>query len=368
MRIIAHLDMDAFFAAVEERDNPRLRGLPIAVGADPRQGAGRGVVATANYKAREYGLRSALPISQAWRLSEAARRRGRPAVVFLEPRFGRYVEDSEKIVAIVRAHVPQVERAGLDEMYLDLSFAESYEKAAVLSREIKAEIRERERLTASIGIGPNKLIAKIASDMKKPDGLTIVREEDAPKFLEPLSIRKIPGIGPKTEIMLNRLGIRTVAELRGQSLERLEELMGKWGRDLYDMARGLDDSPVEESGEVKSIGEQETFLEDTLDAEFLVSKLKEMATSLERRLTEEGFLGFRTVGLVVRFADFETKSRAFTLKNPIRSADEMFTVSLRLLLPFLDRRMNPRLKKIRLLGLRMEKLVKPEASAGQQPG
>jgi DNA polymerase IV (DinB-like DNA polymerase) len=365
MRIIAHLDMDAFFAAVEERDNPRLRGLPIAVGADPRQGAGRGVVATANYKAREYGLRSALPISQAWRLSEAARRRGRPPVVFLPPRFDRYIEESARIVAIVRSHASQVERAGLDEMYLDLSAAGSYERAAEISRKIKAEIRAKERLTASIGIGPNKLIAKIASDLRKPDGLTIIRDEDVEGRLASLSVRKLPGIGPKTEIMLNRLGIRTIAELRRLPLERLEELMGKWGRDIYEAAQGRDDSPVEESGEVKSIGEQETFLEDTLDAEFLVSKLKKMAVSLEKKLKEEGFRGFRTVGLVVRFADFETKSKAFTLKNPIQSADEMFRVALRLLLPFLDRRMNPHLKKIRLLGLRMEKLVRPDA--GSEP-
>jgi DNA polymerase IV (DinB-like DNA polymerase) len=360
MRIIAHLDMDAFFAAIEERDAPRLRGLPIAVGADPREGAGRGVVATANYKAREYGLRSALPISQAWRLSEAARRRGRPPVVFLPPRFERYVEVSQKIVAIVRARVPQVERAGLDEMSMDLSFAGSYEEAAAVCRKIKADICEQEGLTASIGLGPNKLIAKIASDAQKPDGLTVIREEDAAKFLEPLSVRKLPGIGPKTEVLFNRLGIRTIAQLKALPLEKLEELLGKWGRDLYEMARGIDDSPVEESGEVKSISEQETFLEDTLDVDFLVSRLREMAVSLAGRLKEEGFQGFRTVGLVVRFADFETRSKAFTLKNPIRSADEMIAVALRLLLPFLDRRMNPGLKKIRLLGLRMEKLVKPE--------
>ncbi len=361
MRIIAHLDMDAFFAAIEERDNPRFRGLPIAVGADPRQGAGRGVVATANYRAREYGLRSALPISQAWRMSEAGRRRGQPPVVFLPPRFDRYVEVSEKIVSVVRAHVSQIERAGLDEMYFDLSHAGSYERAAEISREMKADIRVGERLTASVGIGPNKLIAKIASDMQKPDGLTIVREKDAEKFLEPLSVRKIPGVGPKTEAMLNRLGIRTIAQLKSLPLAKLEELMGKWGQGLYETARGLDDSPVEESGEVKSISEQETFYEDTLDAEFLVSKLKEMAASLEGKLRKEGFKGFRTVGLVVRFADFETKSKAFTLKSPIRSADGMFTVALRLLLPFLDRRLNPHLKKIRLLGLRMEKLIRPDA-------
>ncbi len=265
MRIIAHLDMDAFFAAVEEKDNPSLLGLPIAVGADPRAGRGRGVVATANYAARAYGLRSALPISQAWHLSEQARRQGKPAVIFLPPRFERYVEISGEIYSIVKNHVSEIERAGIDEMYLELSFADSYERAAEIGREIKQEIWQKERLTASIGIGPNKLIAKIASDQNKPDGLTVIREEEAEKFLEPLSIRKLPGIGPKTEARLNAIGFRTIGQLKSASAAKLEEILGRWGSDLLEMARGLDDSPVEESTEVKSISEQETFLEDTLE-------------------------------------------------------------------------------------------------------
>jgi DNA polymerase IV (DinB-like DNA polymerase) len=363
MRIIAHLDMDAFFAAIEERDNPGLEGLPVAVGADPRGGAGRGVVATANYRAREYGLRSALPISQAWRLSEQARRRGKPPVVFLAPRFERYLEISAQIVSIVRNHVSQVERAGLDEMYLDLSFAGSYEKAVEICRTIKSDIRQKEHLTASAGIGPNRLIAKIASDANKPDGLTVIRPEEAEKFLEPLSVRKLPGIGPKTEILLNRMGIRTVAELKALSAEKLEDIMGKWGWDLYEMARGRDDSPVEESGEVKSIGEQETFLEDTLETGFIISRLKEMARHLLERLKEEEFEGFRTAVIVVRFADFETRTKSYTVREPLRTFDELVAAALPLLLPFLDMRLNPRLKKIRLIGLRLEKLVKPGSGA-----
>ncbi len=361
MRIIAHLDMDAFFAAVEEKDNPNLQGLPVAVGADPRNGRGRGVVATANYAARAYGLRSALPISQAWHLSEQARRQGRPAVVFLAPRFERYVEISGDIYSIARNHLSEIERAGIDEMYLEMSVASSYERAAEISRDIKQEIWQKERLTASIGVGPNKLIAKIASDQNKPDGLTVIREEDAEKFLEPLSIRKLPGIGPKTEARLNAVGFRTIGQLKSASADKLEEILGRWGSDLLEMARGLDDSPVEESTEVKSVSEQETFLDDTLEVGFIISRLKEMAEHVFARLEGEEFQGFRTAVLVIRFADFETKTKSLTLKNAVFSSSELSTIALQLLMPFLDRRLNPKLKRVRLIGLRLQKLVKAGA-------
>ncbi len=362
MRIIAHLDMDAFFAAVEERDEPRLRGLPVAVGADPRGGNGRGVVATANYPARAYGLHSAQPISQAWRLSEQARKGGKPPVIFVVPSFERYVQVSREIVAIVRERVAQIERAGLDEMYFDLTFAETYERAEEICRAIKDDICEREGLTASIGIAPNKLVAKIASDFRKPDGLTVVREEAAERFLEGLSVRKIPGIGPKTEAALNALGIRTIRELKALSRARLEELMGKWGGDIFETARGRDDSPVEESGEVKSIGEQETFLEDTLDAAFIAERLKAMAADIIGRMKEEGFQGFRTVVITVRFADFATTTKSFTVKFPLATEADLAAVGEELLAPFLDARSNPAGKKFRLIGLRVEKLGPAESS------
>ncbi len=359
-RIIAHLDMDAFFAAIEEHDNPALKGQPVAVGADPRGGFGRGVVATANYKAREYGLHSALPISFAWGFSERARRQGKPAVVFLPPRFERYSEVSEQIVGIVRKHVSRIERAGLDEMYLDMTACPSYEEAAAVARGIKAEIRGVTGLTASIGIGPNKLIAKIASDKNKPDGLTIVRDEEAEPFLEPLSVRRLPGIGPKTEARLNDKGIRTVRDLKSAPPGTLEDAMGKWGTWLLEMARGQDDSVVEESGEVKSIGEQETFLKDTLDPALIHTRLRDMADNVVSRMREEGFQGFRTGVLVIRFADFETRTKSYTIKNPASTAAELMIIISPLLLPFLDGRQNPNLKKIRLVGLRVEKLVKAD--------
>lgn len=356
MRIIGHLDMDAFFAAVEERDNPRFRGRPIVVGADPKGGAGRGVVSTANYAAREYGIRSALPISTAWRLAESARRKGRPAAVFLDVDMQRYAAASGAVMAILRGHADQVEEASVDEAYFDLSFTGSYKKARTLCAQIKKEIRAKERLTASIGIGPNKLVAKMASDSQKPDGLTVISEDQAEAFLEPLPIRALPGIGPKTEERLNALGIRTVRQLKKLSLEELVSMSGKWGRGLYEHSRGRDGSQLETAWEEKSIGEQETFEEDTRDPIILQTKLQELARGVHRRLQKSGFDGFRTVVVTVRFADFTTRNRSSTSKTPGDRLDQLEFEALRLFMPFLDARENPKRRAIRLLGVRVEKL------------
>lgn len=355
-RIIAHLDMDAFFAAIEERDTPAFRGVPLVVGADPCGGKGRGVASTSNYLARAYGIHSATPISTAWRLSEAARRAGKPPVTFVSVDMTKYARVSDEVMGIVRRFIPIVEQASIDEAYGDLSFAESYEEAEGLCRRLKETIRSEEQLTASIGIGPNKLIAKIASGMQKPDGLTVVHEEEAETFLAPLSIRAIPGIGPKTEAMLAKRGIRLVKDLKPWSVHQLEELLGKRGVDLYDKIRGLDASPVEEFSEPKSIGEQETFETDTRESRALVGQLEVLAKDVIDRLHREGFQFFRTLVLTVRFADFETKSRAHTLARPASDAGTLHREALKLFLPFLDRRENPRRKLIRLLGLRVEKL------------
>ncbi len=212
MRLIGHLDMDAFFAAIEARDHPELTGKPVVVGADPKGGRGRGVVATANYAARRYGIHSAMPISQAWKASEAARRRGLPEAAFVRGSHRRYSEVSVRIMAILHQFAPVVEEASIDEAYFDLSFAGSVDAAMEICRQIKAEIKAREDLTASIGLGPNKLVAKIASDFQKPDGLTVVRAEEAEDFLAPLPVRKIPGIGPKTERFLAGMGVKTVQD------------------------------------------------------------------------------------------------------------------------------------------------------------
>lgn len=357
MRIIDHLDMDAFFAAVEERDDPRLRGLPVVVGADPTEGKGRGVVSTANYRAREYGIHSALPISQAWRLSEAARRWGKPPAVFLPVNWRRYAEVSDRIMEIIRSHAPVVEAASIDEAYLDLTFTGSFEKARELCETIKHEIGQKEQLTTSIGIGPNKLIAKIASGAQKPDGLTVVPEDHAAAFLEWLPVRVIPGIGPKTEELLRTKGVRIVGDLRKRTREELQAMLGNWGLDLYEKARGREESPVVEQYEAKSIGEQETFLEDTADAAFVAERLRVLCENVFDRFQESGFCGFRTVVITVRFADFETKTRSHTLRNAVAAKGVLETQALHLLQPFLDARENPRHKKFRLVGVRVEKLT-----------
>jgi nucleotidyltransferase/DNA polymerase involved in DNA repair len=362
-RIIGHLDMDAFFAAVEERDHPELRGRPLVVGADPRDGKGRGVVSTANYPARSYGIHSALPISQAWRRSEIARRQGKPPVVFLRPNFERYVEVSGRILTMVRRHVSVIEQSGIDEMYFDLSVAGRVDKAKEICQSIKHDIVTEERLTASIGIGPNKLIAKIASDFHKPDGLTMVEEQDAEAFVAPLSVRKIPGIGPKTEARLHQQGISVVQDLKRFSREELEGLFGKWGLELYEKVRGRDESPIQGVSEVKSIGEQETFAEDTRDSSVIVEHQRRMCEDVVRRLVEAGFSHFRTVVVTVRFADFETMSRSHTLAHPTGSLKDLEVEAIKLLLPFLDHRENPKRKLIRMIGVRVEKLGSEEQPA-----
>ncbi|MBX3300845.1 MAG: DNA polymerase IV [Nitrospira sp.] len=356
-RIIAHLDMDAFFAAIEERDTPAFRGVPLVVGADPLDGKGRGVVSTSNYLARAYGIHSATPISTAWRLSEAARHAGKPPVIFVSVDMPKYARVSEEVMRTVRRFIAKVEQASIDEVYGDLSWTESYEEAERICRRLKEAIVSEVRLTASVGIGPNKLIAKIASGWQKPNGLTVVREEEVETFLSPLSVRVIPGIGPKTETMLREKGITIVNDLRHLSVHVLEQLLGKRGVALYSKACGQDDSLVEEHSEVQSISEQETFESDTLDSHTLFTRLDSLARGVMDRLTLEGFEAFRTVVLTVRFADFETKSRAHTLAAATRDPGVLQREGLKLLMPFLDRRENIRRKRIRLLGLRLEKLV-----------
>lgn len=360
--------MDAFFAAVEERDKPRLKGRPIVVGSDPKEGMGRGVVSTANYKAREYGIRSATPISTAWELSQEAKKQGKQEAVFLPVDFEKYGEVSSKIMEIIKKYVlaptlavgdPTVnvgfEEASIDEAYFDLSFSSSYEKAKKFCESLKREIFKKEKLTASIGIGPNKLVAKIASDLHKPNGLTVIKENDIDEFLDSLSIRKIPGIGPKTESFFKRIKVNTVKDLKKFSRKDLESKMGKWGGELYEKIRGKDNSPLVLNWEAKSIGEQETFMEDTKNSEIITRRLKSLSWQVYKRFKEDKFETFKTIAIVVRFSDFETKTRAHTLKEPTNEQKVLEFEALKLLLPFLDKRENPKNKKIRLIGVRIEK-------------
>jgi DNA polymerase IV (DinB-like DNA polymerase) len=362
MRIIVHVDMDAFYAAVEERYNPALRGLPLVVGADPKDGRGRGVVMTANYEARKFGIHSALPISRAWRLAQAARQRGEPETIFVRSDFQLYETVSSRIMQIFERFSDAVEEASIDEAYLDVSSLKSFEDAHGSMTALKAEIFKEEGLGCSIGIGPNKLIAKIASNQDKPDGLTVITQPEVRDFLDRLSIRVIPGIGPKSEAFLHQQNVHLVRELREIPEATLTEWFGSSGLRLFEKAQGLDDSPVSNEWTRKSVGEQETFEQDSRDLALVSRQLHRMAERVVAKLRRKEFSGFRTLALTVRFSDFDTRSRSRTMKNGIVLANNEDVLqlvkkqALELLLPFFDARENPRKKPIRLIGLRLEKL------------
>jgi DNA polymerase IV (DinB-like DNA polymerase) len=362
-RIIMHVDMDAFYAAVEERYSPELRGKPVVVGADPKDGHGRGVVTTANYLARKYGIGSAMPISRAWRLAEAARRRGEPEAVFVRGDHQLYREVSGRIMELLADRADAFQAASIDEAYLDVSSLGGFDAAGAHARTLQAAIGEQEGLTCSIGIAPNKLVAKIASDFNKPDGLTIVRPDEVQDFIDPMSARVIPGVGPKAEGFLRGHGIRTVRELRALEAEQLTAWMGRWGAELYAKARGISESAVSGEHERKSIGEQTTFEQDTLEAGFIIDRARSLTADVFGGLRKRGFASFRTISIVVRFSNFTTLTRAHTPSEPVTSEDQMWVGVLRLLLPFLDRRENPKLRPIRLIGVRAERLTREATDA-----
>lgn len=346
--------MDAFFAAVEERSNPHWHDQPIAVGADPQNGRGRGIVSTANYAARAYGLHSAQPIRQAWQLSEMARRQGQPPVIFLPGNFPAYRATSRRLMQLLRGYSSLIEERSIDEAYLDLSSTGSLETAANLCRQIKTAIKSQEKITASVGLGPNKLIAKIASDFKKPDGLTIVPADTILHWLAPMPLRVIPGIGPKTEQLLARHSLHTIAAARSWSREQLEYLLGRWGNSLYDKLRGRSLSPIHTASDpAKSLSEQMTFREDTLNSARLIPALTKISRDLTHRMQREDFPAGKTITLTIRFADFTTQTRSYTPPEKITTLRQIQREGLKLLLPYFDRRRNPQQKLIRLIGLRL---------------
>lgn len=356
-----HVDMDAFYAAVEERYSPELQGKPLVVGADPKDGHGRGVVTTANYLARRYGIGSAMPISRAWRLAEAARRRGEPAAVFVRGDHALYQRVSRRIMELLMSRADAFQQASIDEAYLDTSSSGSFEAAANRARQIKEEIYAHEGLTCSIGVAPNKLVAKIASDFRKPDGLTVVRPEEVQSFLDPMPARVLPGIGPKAEALLRGHGISTVRQLREVELDQMAAWMGRWGAELYAKARGISDGPVSNDRERKSIGEQETFEQDTLEAGFILERARALTANVFRDVVDHQLTSFRTITITVRFSNFTTLTRSHTPSRPVTDQDQMWLEVMRLLLPFLDHRENPKLRPIRLIGVRAERLDRSEA-------
>lgn len=345
--LILHLDMDAFFAAIEERDNPYLKEKPIVVGADPKEGRGRGVVSTANYEARKYGIHSAMPISQAYRLC--------PKAYFLPVNIEKYQKVSQNIFAILQKYSFLIEKISIDEAYLgleekklckDFKKDDPYEAAKILAKKIKDEIFEKEKLTASCGIGQNKLLAKIASDHQKQNGLTVVKPNDVDEFLRNKPVLSLPGIGPKTEKVLLKFNVKTVGDLKKLSLKRLKSLFGKRGEDFYYFARGIDNRPIETTHQTKSIGKQITFQDDVDKPKVIIetaySLLKEVLAEAEK----EKF-SFSTLEVIVRYFDFETKTAQMKVDGS--SFNDLKNHLLKLLLKFLGK------KKIRLVGVRVVK-------------
>ena len=346
-RIIFHLDMDHFFTAVEERERPEYKGKPVIVGANPKGGKGRGVVSTCNYEARSFGVRSGMPISKAWKLCSEA--------IYLPVNYELYVKVSNEIMDMLRKYTDKFEQWGIDEAFLDVtSKAKDYAEAEVLARQIKKEIYEKEKLTCSIGIGPNKLVAKIASDFQKPDGLTIVKQEEAEKFLAPLPVRKLLWVGRKTEQKLKAVGINTIGDLARYDPTVLAETFGVMGTQIYLMAHGIDKSEVEERGEIKSISRDVTFEEDTSNFEFILNTLDSLSEQVHSDALKQN-LCFKTITVKVRYENFETHTHSKTLplitnrlQDLKKTARELMQDHLRL-----DR-------KIRLVGVKVSNFTSTE--------
>ena len=322
-----------------------MKGKPVIVGADPKEGKGRGVVSSASYEARKFGIRSAMPISRAWKLC--------PDGVYLRPHFDLYIPASNSIMKILKSHADKFEQGGIDEAYLDISSqVKDFDEAREFAKKLMEEVLDKEKLTCSIGVAPNKMLAKIGSDFKKPYGLTVIREEDAKDFLSPLKVRKIPGVGPKTERRLKDLKIETIGDLAAINPELLTRLFGSWGARLHEYANGIDYSEVIEEYETKSIGREVTFEEDVdYDEGQILGILDELAEEIHEELIDNGFR-FKTITIKVRYEHFDTYTRAKSLSFPTNDLDILRNNAKRLIYAFL--RGN---KKIRLIGLRVSTLI-----------
>jgi DNA polymerase-4 len=317
---IVHADLDAFYASVEQRDNPSLKGRPVVVGGSPEH---RGVVAAASYEARRYGIRSAMAMSRALRLC--------PEAVRLPARFAVYSQVSATVLDGYRALTPLVEPLSLDEAYLDCSAVVAADMdLRQFGEQIKANVRAAVGLNVSVGIGGSKSVAKIASDLEKPDGLVIVPLGQEREFLAPLPAGRLWGIGPRGEERLRRLGVTTIGELAGVDVRLLSNMFGRWGTLLHDLANGVDERPVQPTREAKSVAREVTFSEDVESEPALQVALDDLAGGVAERLQRRGLRG-RTVTLKLRLADFTTLTRQRTLPYPIDNAATLRTAATELL-------------------------------------
>lgn len=346
-RTILHVDMDAFFASVEQRDRPELRGKPVLVG-----GIGpRGVVAAASYEARKYGCRSAMPSAVARRLC--------PHAVFVKGSFAQYKKDSERIMDILESFSPLVQPVSIDEAFVDVTGSRGlFGSGQAIAAEIRRRVHAELSLTCSVGVAPNKFLAKLASDLNKPDGLTVITPETVRATLDPLPVSRLWGVGPAAEKSLHRLGVRTIADLHALPLEVLRSRFDDFGEHLWNLARGLDDRPVHTDREAKSISHEHTFAQDLEDADAVRAVLADEAEQVARRLRKHARFA-RTVTIKVRYGDFETVTRSVTLESPTDRTDEI-TAAARGLFDAWARSFRP----VRLIGVGVSGLTEAPGEAG----
>lgn len=350
-RTIIHVDMDAFYASIEQRDNPSLMGKPVIVGG---AGGERGVVTTASYEARKYGVHSAMPLKTAHRLC--------PEGIFLPVDMEKYQAVSEQIRSILMNYTPLVEPVSLDEAYLDVTAsAKLYGDAEKIGREIKQRVRNELNLTASVGIASNKFLAKIASDHGKPDGFVVIKPGEEVDFLKGLPVHRLPGVGKVTARRMSDLGLETIGQLAAKSREELRRLFGKYGERLRELSHGVDNDEVIAEAVAKSISHETTFEVDVDDGQLLRKTLALLSDQVSVRLRQEQLVA-KTVGVKVRLADFTTMHRERTLLEPVDTDDQIFSVAWTLFqtVPLKG-------KKVRLLGVVASGLSQPPAQLGLFP-
>ena len=343
-RSIVHVDMDAFFAAIEQRDNPQYRSKPVVVGADPRGGKGRGVVSTCSYEARRFGIHSAMPISHAYRKC--------PHAIYLTPDMERYAAVSAQIFTILNSFTPDIEPIGVDEAFLDITGSHHLFGTPVETcLTIKSRIKSETGLTASVGLAPTMMAAKIASDLKKPDGMVVVKPDELLEFLRPLEIRRIWGLGPKAEEALTKIGIRTIGDIAAADIDRLEELFGSSGRHFWQLANGIDERSVSNETEAQSVSNETTFDIDTRDTDLIEGALMQLCEKVSARLRGDR-IKCRTVTLKIRLTGFHTYTRSVTLVTPTNFSDILYKDTKSLYNKF-----DTNGRAIRLIGVKASRLI-----------
>jgi DNA polymerase IV len=342
-RYIVHADMDAFFASVEEREEPRYRGKPVIVGSDPKGGKGRGVVAACSYEARKFGIHSAMPISAAYNRC--------PNAVFISPDMEKYARYSHEILKIFECFTPEIEPISIDEAFLDITGSwHLFGTPETTCKLIKQTVKKRTGLTVSLGMAPNKTVAKIASDIGKPDGLIFVSANNMLNFLHPLSVKKLWGVGPKTAEEMKRLNILTIGDLAAYPREGLYKYFGENGLGANDLARGIDPRRVSPPAEALSISNEHTFAEDTSDMTAIMDRLMSLSEKVSRRLRKNHVKG-KTISLKIRFSDFKTFTRSTTSYPPSDLEEEIYRKAMTLLKGF-----PVETKRVRLLGVKASNL------------